>query len=100
MYPSVEPGMLGAATLVDTNGRLSWQFLTQGSRYTLEKQRDTALFPATRFPEPKIPRTSTRRRAEEGVSVHLLSDQRLIHAVGQLSAQSRARCGYSGRDYT
>ncbi|PPQ83788.1 hypothetical protein CVT24_007261 [Panaeolus cyanescens] len=73
-YPYLEPGMIGAATLLNTSTEtLEWNFLAGGS--TLDSQqkrlkvgRSIQLFPPTKPKPPTSSYYNVRQRAEQGAN--------------------------------
>ncbi|KAJ6510161.1 hypothetical protein C8R47DRAFT_784787 [Mycena vitilis] len=76
-YPVLDHGTLGAATLLEENGRLEWAHITRPKSSSVRVQKLPALlktgksvtvFPATRPAPLQMPRMTILHRAEQGAN--------------------------------
>ena len=69
---SIEPGTLGAATLISGRKSLQWTTLVQPSSRNLPRVvgKPLEVFPPTMPPSVNVPTLSVHQRAEQGVSDH------------------------------
>lgn len=128
-YPNIEPGLIGAATLVEDNhNSFKWDFLTTPSKVDegtarnfllflyidiilgyvgqssrrLKFGKQSNLFPATKTITPHSSSRSIQQRAEQGVCslLHLLVISHRSWRSGELSSNISSRCRDCIRPYS
>ncbi|KAF8892511.1 hypothetical protein BD779DRAFT_1436750 [Infundibulicybe gibba] len=69
-YLLLQPGSIGALTLVESNGQLEWESVTNNDSEAtrLQIKESVTIFPPTCSPTLIMPRVSTQKRAEEGAN--------------------------------
>ncbi|KAJ7781591.1 hypothetical protein B0H16DRAFT_1498983 [Mycena metata] len=69
-YPVLDHGTLGAASLLEDNGRLEWKHIATAPKQPVYLKTGNAVtvFPPTRPPPLQIPKISILQRAEQGAN--------------------------------